>query len=93
MRHHRLPDGLAPVQLCESGTATELSEDLAGRACAAGAVLDAVPALQAEVWGVRQAVVATLRETMSLAGVADRLEISRSRVGQIVKGVSRTARG
>ncbi|MET9609369.1 RNA polymerase subunit sigma-70 [Streptomyces sp. NPDC006512] len=66
--------------------------DPAERARAIGTVLDAVPALQAELRATRQAAVVELRATQSLAEVAKALGISGPRVSQIASGVSRTSK-
>ncbi|MCX5380388.1 RNA polymerase subunit sigma-70 [Streptomyces sp. NBC_00091] len=66
--------------------------DPVDRARAVGTVLDAVPALQAELRAARQAAVVELRATQSLAEVANTLGISVPRVSQIASGVSRTSR-
>ncbi|MEU8779332.1 RNA polymerase subunit sigma-70 [Streptomyces sp. NPDC048606] len=66
--------------------------DPTDRARAVGAVLDAVPALQAELRATRQAAVIELRTTRSVAEVADTLGISVPRVSQITSGISRTSK-
>jgi predicted XRE-type DNA-binding protein len=75
-------------------TITQLSDiaDPTERARAVGAALDAVPDLQSELRGVRQGAVLVMRETMSVAEVAEALGISVPRVSQITKGISRTAK-
>ncbi|MFJ6577938.1 RNA polymerase subunit sigma-70 [Streptomyces sp. NPDC091368] len=62
------------------------------RARALGAVLDAVPGLQAEIRSARQSAVAEMRQAMTLAEAADALGISGPRVSQIVSGISRNAK-
>ncbi|XUM01212.1 RNA polymerase subunit sigma-70 [Streptomyces venezuelae ATCC 10712] len=62
------------------------------RALALGAVLDAVPALQAETRTLRQEAVAEMRKDMTLAEAAHALGISGPRVSQIVSGISRNAK-
>ncbi|BBB01091.1 hypothetical protein RVR_8343 [Actinacidiphila reveromycinica] len=63
--------------------------DLTDRARATGAVLDAMPDLHAELRAVRGDAVATLRQTQSLDEVASALGISKARVSQVAKGISK----
>ncbi|MGW2837021.1 sigma factor-like helix-turn-helix DNA-binding protein [Streptomyces sp. NPDC001493] len=81
-------DGTAAIRAAIARLA-EIADPME-RARAVGAVLDSLPALQSELRAVRQDAVVTLRETRSLAEVADALGISQPRVSQIAKGVSRT---
>lgn len=70
----------------------EAISDPVERARAIGAVLDDIPALQAELRALRQDAVLAMRETRSLAETAAALGISLPRVSQIVKGISRTSK-
>lgn len=60
------------------------------RAKALGAVLDAIPDLQAELRGERQKAVIEIRESKSIADTAELLDVSQGRISQIAKGISRT---
>lgn len=60
------------------------------RAKALGAVLDAIPDLQAELRGERQKAVIEIRESKSIADTAELLGVTQSRISQIAKGISRT---
>jgi gamma-glutamyl phosphate reductase len=66
--------------------------DATTRARALGAVLDAVPDIQAEIRTARQDAVIEMRTTQTLAQVADALDLSIPRVSQIASGVSRTSK-
>ncbi|MFF2314059.1 RNA polymerase subunit sigma-70 [Streptomyces albidoflavus] len=64
--------------------------DPVDRAKALGAVLDAIPDLQAELRGERQKAVIEIRESKSIADTAELLGVTQSRISQIAKGISRT---
>ena len=66
--------------------------DPADRAQAIAAALAAIPDLQAALRSARQDAVLEMRQTKSVAEVAEKLGISVPRVSQIAKGISRTVK-
>ncbi len=73
-------------------TAVSAITDPVDRARAVGAVLDAVPDLQAELRRVRQEAVLALRETRTTTEIGRILGLSQPRVSQIAQGISRSAK-